>query len=57
MSDHAQLARTGTAAGVIVVGGTAITGWWLLAIAFAIIGLGAVAIRFGFRRGRTAGQI
>lgn len=56
MSDHAQLARTGTAAGVIVVGTTVITGWWLLAISAGIIAVGAILIRFGFRRGRTAGQ-
>lgn len=55
MSDHAQLARTG-AGGVLVIGGTAITGSWLLAIAVGIILTGAIAVRFSFRRGRTAGQ-
>lgn len=55
MSDHAQLARTGTA-GALVIGGTVITGWWLLGAALALVAVGAIAIRFGFRRGRTAGQ-
>ena len=55
MSDHAQLARTGVA-GAIVIGGTVITGWWLLGAALSLIVIGAVAIRFGFRRGRTASQ-
>lgn len=56
MSDHAQLARTGTAAGAIVVGTTVITGWWLLAAAAGLIATGAIIVRLGFRRGRTAGQ-
>ncbi|MET8013684.1 hypothetical protein ABZU86_25610 [Streptomyces sp. NPDC005271] len=56
MSDNAQLARTGSAAGAIVVGTTVITGWWLLAIAAGIIAIGALAIRFGFRNGHQAGQ-
>lgn len=56
MSDNAQLARTGSAAGAIVIGTTVVTGWWLLAIAAGIITLGALAIRFGFRAGRKAGQ-
>jgi len=54
MSD--QLARTGTAAGAIVIGTTVITGWWLLAAAFTLVAIGAVCIRAGFRRGRGAGQ-
>ena len=56
MSDNSQLARTGTAAGAIVVGGAVITGWWLLAIAAAICVVGVLAVRFGFRRGKTAGE-
>jgi acyl dehydratase len=56
MSDNAQLARTGSAAGAIVIGTTVITGWWLLAIALGLITAGALTIRFGFRRGRNAGQ-
>ena len=54
MSDHARLAQTG--AGALVIGGTIITGWYLLAIAAAIVAVGALMIRFGFRRGRGAGQ-
>jgi hypothetical protein len=53
MSD--QLARTGTA-GVLVIGGTAITGWYLLAAALAVVAVGALAIRVAFRHGRKAGQ-
>ncbi|MER7874851.1 hypothetical protein ABTY63_15010 [Streptomyces solisilvae] len=56
MSDNAQLARTGSAAGAIVIGTTVVTGWWLLAVAAGIIVIGALAIRFGFRTGRKAGQ-
>ncbi|MFD7793578.1 hypothetical protein [Streptomyces sp. NPDC059759] len=55
MSDN-QLARTGTAAGTIVVGGAVITGWWLLAIAAGLVTIGVLVIRFGFRRGKSAGQ-
>lgn len=56
MSDKAQLARTGTVAGAIVVGGVAITGYYLLAIAAGIVLIGALFIRFGFRRGKGANQ-
>lgn len=56
MSDNAQLAKTGTAAGAIVIGGAVITGWYLLAIAAGIVLVGALAVRFGFRRGKGAGQ-
>ncbi|MFF0138019.1 hypothetical protein ACFYRN_16480 [Streptomyces sp. NPDC005227] len=55
MSDHAHLARTGVA-GAIVIGGAVITGWQLLGVAAGVILVGAVLIRFGFRRGRNAGQ-
>ncbi|MFI5973576.1 hypothetical protein [Streptomyces sp. NPDC051452] len=55
MSDNAQLARTGTA-GVLVVGGVAVTGWWLLAAALAVVTVGAICIRLGFRHGRGAGE-
>jgi hypothetical protein len=50
-----QLARTGTA-GALVIGTTVITGWWLLGIAAGIVLIGALAIRFGFRPGKNAGQ-
>ncbi|MGW1890457.1 hypothetical protein ACWCP6_09335 [Streptomyces sp. NPDC002004] len=56
MSENSQLARTGSAAGAIVVGGTVITGWWLLGVAAAVVCLGALLIRVGFRRNRSAGQ-
>lgn len=56
MSDKPQLAHTGTAAGAIVVGGAVITGWWLLAIAVGLVVAGALAVRFGFRRGKTAAE-
>jgi hypothetical protein len=56
VSDNAQLAKTGSAAGAIVIGTTVITGWWLLGIAITVVLIGAVCIRFGFRPGRSAGQ-
>jgi hypothetical protein len=55
VSDNAQLARTGTA-GALVIGTTVITGWWLIGVAVGIVAIGALCIRFGFRRGRTAGE-
>jgi hypothetical protein len=56
VSDNAQLAKTGSAAGAIVIGSTVITGWWLLGAAAALVLIGALCIRFGFRPGRSAGQ-
>jgi hypothetical protein len=56
VSDNAQLAKTGSAAGAIVIGSTIITGWWLLGIAAGIVLIGALAVRLGFRRGKGAGQ-
>lgn len=56
MSDNAQLARTGSAAGAIVIGTTVITGWWLLGIAAGIVLAGALLVRFAFRPGRGAGE-
>lgn len=55
VSDNAQLARTGTA-GALVIGTTVVTGWWLLAGAAAVVVVGALVLRFGFRRGKNAGQ-
>lgn len=55
MSDHSQLAKTG-AGGALVIGGTVVTGWWLLAIALGIVLIGAVGVRYGFRSGRSASQ-
>ncbi|MFD4968932.1 hypothetical protein [Streptomyces sp. NPDC058424] len=54
MSDHGKLASTG--AGALVIGTTVITGWYLLAIAAGLVAIGALCIRFGFRRGKNAGQ-
>lgn len=54
MSDNQQLAHTG--AGVLVIGTTVITGYWLLAAALGIVAVGALCVRFGFRHGRGAGQ-
>lgn len=57
MSDNAQLARTGAGlGGTLVIGTTAITGGWILAIAVTLILIGALAIRFTFRTGRSADQ-
>ncbi|WAZ20220.1 hypothetical protein STRCI_001321 [Streptomyces cinnabarinus] len=53
MSD--QLARTGTA-GSLVIGGVALTGYYLVALAAAIVLVGALAVRVGFRSGRKAGE-
>lgn len=55
MSDHSQLAKTG-AGGALVIGGTVVTGWWLLAIAASVVLVGALAVRFTFRAGRSASQ-
>lgn len=54
MSDNQQLAHTG--AGVLVIGTTIITGWWLLGAAALVVLVGAVCVRFGFRHGRGAGE-
>ncbi|WP_435244918.1 hypothetical protein [Streptomyces tendae] len=53
MSD--QLARTGTA-GTLVIGGVAVTGYYLLAIALAVVLTGALCIRLAFRHRLDAGQ-
>ncbi|MFH9011206.1 hypothetical protein ACH4C6_07500 [Streptomyces sp. NPDC017943] len=55
MSDNAQLARTGTA-GALVIGTTVVTGYWLLAVAAGLVVVGAIVLRVGFRRGKSAGQ-
>lgn len=56
MSDNTQLAKTGAVGGAVVIGSTVITGWWLLGIAAGIVLIGALCVRFGFRRGKEAGQ-
>lgn len=54
MSDNAKLAHTGGIA--IVIGGTVLTGGWLLAIAAGLVLAGALCIRYGFRPGKKASQ-
>lgn len=57
MSDHSQLAKTGTAlGGVITIGGVAYSGYLVVAIALFVVGTIAVTLRFGFRRNRNASQ-
>ncbi|MFD8739626.1 hypothetical protein ACFV06_32600 [Streptomyces sp. NPDC059618] len=46
---HNQLAHTGT--GVLVVGGLTLTGWWMVAAAAALVTVGTLCVRYGFRRG------
>lgn len=55
MSEN-TLARTGSALGAVVIGGTVITGWWIVGLALLLVVLGAVFVRFGFRPGRSAGE-
>ncbi|MDR3033760.1 MULTISPECIES: hypothetical protein [Kitasatospora] len=45
-----QLAKTG--AGVLVLGGLTVAGWWMIAVAAVLVALGVLCVRFGFRRGR-----
>lgn len=52
MSDNAQLAQTGIG-GAVVIGGTVYTGYWLLAVAGAVVLAGALLVRYGFRRKRS----
>ncbi|MFJ4472305.1 hypothetical protein ACIP2X_33120 [Streptomyces sp. NPDC089424] len=55
MSGHGQLAQTG--APVLVVGGTAYPiGGWMLALAAALVCLGLLTARFGYRRNLAASQ-
>jgi hypothetical protein len=35
----------------LVVGGTVITGWWVIGMALVLVGLGLLAARVLFRRG------
>lgn len=57
MSDHAQLAKTGsTLGGVVVIGGVAYSGFMLLAIGLVVVGAIAIGLRLGFRRNRNASQ-
>jgi len=55
MSGNGQLAQTGVP--VIVVGGAAYPiGGWMLAVAAALVCVGLLTIRFGYRRGLSASQ-
>ncbi|MFD7506870.1 hypothetical protein [Streptomyces sp. NPDC059850] len=55
MSGNGQLAQTGVP--VIVVGGAAYPiGGWMLAVAAALVCVGLLTIRFGYRRGLAASQ-
>lgn len=51
MSGKSQLAQTGVG-GAVVIGGTVYTGYWLLLIALGLVAVGALAVRYGFRRSR-----
>ncbi|GAA3805302.1 hypothetical protein ACFS5L_32535 [Streptomyces phyllanthi] len=55
MSGHAQLAQTG--APVLVVGGAVYPiGGWMLAVAAALVCLGLLTVRFGYRRNMAMSQ-
>ncbi|MEE1939964.1 hypothetical protein V1L54_11185 [Streptomyces sp. TRM 70361] len=55
MSEHGQLANTGT--GALVVGGlTLYNGWWLASAALGLVAVGVLVTRIGFRAGRRAGE-
>jgi hypothetical protein len=45
-----QLAQTGAA--IVTIGGLALGGWHLLALAVLLVCTGALLLRFTFRRGR-----
>ncbi|MFB7949941.1 hypothetical protein ACFC6L_34115 [Kitasatospora phosalacinea] len=45
-----QSAQTG--AGVLVIGGLTPAGWWMAAVAAALIAVGVLCVRIGFRRER-----
>lgn len=55
MSGKAQLAQTGMG-GAVIIGGVAYTGYWLLAVAASLVLVGAVTVRFGFRRKRAVNE-
>lgn len=54
MSDYGRLAFTGIPA--IAVFGVVIDQWWIAALAVLLIVVGIVALRIGFRPGRSVGQ-
>lgn len=53
MSDYGRLAFTGVP--TIAILGITIDQWWVAGIAAALILVGIVALRIGFRRGRHVG--
>jgi hypothetical protein len=55
MSDNGQLAQTGLG-GAVVIGGTVYTGWWLLGAAIVVVGVGALLVRYGFRRKQSVNE-
>lgn len=55
MSDNGQLAQTGIG-GAVVIGGTVYTGYWLLGLAIAVVGVGALLVRYGFRKRRSVNE-
>lgn len=55
MSDNGQLAQTGIG-GAVIIGGTVYTGYYLLALAVAIVGVGALLVRYGFRRKQSVNE-
>ncbi|MFD6417749.1 hypothetical protein [Streptomyces sp. NPDC060194] len=58
MSEGGQLAATGSGLGAIAIGGGIMldAGIAIVATAVVLVVGGMLAIRFGFRRGRSAGQ-
>lgn len=56
MSERSHLANTGAIGGTIIIGGTVVSGWYLLAVAMAIVAVGALCVRVGFRRKRAYNQ-
>jgi hypothetical protein len=54
VSDYGRLAFTGLP--TLAVFGVVINQWWIAAAAVTVIAAGIVALRVGFRRGKTVGQ-
>lgn len=54
MSDYGRLAFTGLP--TLAVFGVVVEQWWIFVIAAVLIVAGTVALRTGFRRGKSVGQ-
>jgi len=54
VSDYGRLAFTGLP--TLAVFGMVIDQWWIAAAAVMVIAMGILALRVGFRRGKTVGQ-